>query len=137
MISSIVMVSGSPDTHAYKYYGRSDIAQAGREKKRRAALAQAWQTELPAQAAAQADQAGRFGSLRGSGPRQAGLRSAGVSVCCDGWAAPAGRPAGLPTDPVSFGPSRSLRSSYSFLAPVCAFCPNAAAACEPTAQASG
>src|SRR5262245_1985525 len=36
--------------HAYKYYGRSDIAQAGREKKRRAALAKAWQTELPAQA---------------------------------------------------------------------------------------
>src|SRR5712691_1256573 len=85
-------------------------------------------------------QTGRFActSRPGSGPRQAGTRSAGVRVFCDGCAAPLARSAVLAaTDPVSFGPSRSLRNSYSILAPACAFCPKVTAACDPMAQASG
>ena len=59
--------------------------------------------------------AGRWlrASRWGCGPRQAGARSAGVKVFCEGFAA--GTTGLLPltalTAPVSLGPSRSLRNS--------------------------
>ncbi len=80
---------------------------------------------------------------RGCGPRQAGARSPGVNVCCEGRAAGSGTavPAVAILDvvagPVSFGPSCSLRNSYTILAPACARCPIATAACDPNTHVSG
>lgn len=84
-----------------------------------------------------------FGGLGGCGPRQAGVRSSGVNVCCDGRAAGRGTAAlrarvlDVLAGPDSFGPSCSLRKSYTILAPACARCPIATAACDPNIHVSG
>src|SRR5262249_60274593 len=66
------------------------------------------------------DQLPAGASRCGCGPRQAGARSAGDSVCCEGRATGSGTaflPVVVTTAPVSLGPKCSLRYSESVLAP--------------------
>src|SRR5262249_24762367 len=66
------------------------------------------------------DQLPAGASRCGCGPRQAGARSVGDSVCCEGRAPGSGTaflPVVVTTAPVSLGPKGSLRDSESVLAP--------------------